>query len=37
MEVSIASCENILSKVEYDNDNIVKETFSLILNFVWEF
>lgn len=35
MVVSIASCENSVSKVEYDNDNIVKETFSLILNFVW--
>lgn len=35
MEVLIASCENSVSKVECDNDTIVKETFSLILNFVW--
>lgn len=37
MDVSLASCENILSKVEYESDYIPRETFSLILNFVWLF
>lgn len=37
MDVSLASGENILSKVEYESDYIMKEPFSLILNFVWLF
>lgn len=37
MDVSLASGENILSKVEYESDYILRETFSLILNFVWLF
>lgn len=37
MDVSLASDENTVSKVEYESDYILRETFSLILNFVWLF
>lgn len=34
MDVSLASDENTVSKVEYESDYVMKETFSLNLNFV---
>lgn len=37
MDVSLASDENTVSKVEYESDYVMKETFSLNLNFVWLF